>query len=150
MAGGVGINPLVSMLSSAAERPGGNFETHVLYSVKDPGGPERAEKVLFLQRIAAIFAGKKLKGSLKLFFTGGDANTDGETQNVLSHDGLYIPFERRRITVDDVEKAVSADKRFAAVYVCGVPAMTDELVDRLTSPNGFDMEPHRVLHEKWW
>jgi NAD(P)H-flavin reductase len=54
------------------------------------------------------------------------------------------------MTVGDVEEAVGEDKAAAVVYVCGVPGMTDEFVEALVSPDGFGMDPERVLFEKWW
>ncbi|KAI1420485.1 hypothetical protein F5Y12DRAFT_113388 [Xylaria sp. FL1777] len=210
VAGGVGVNPLVSMLCSLASaaapasRPsaaGGDLEVRFLYSVKDPalpgvGGPNggkkyrNAKNVLFLERIARVFRQGLVKGRLELFLTGRDAGTadveggrggeeggtrtskdgngDGDAENEIivcggdagngdrgdgGKDDFTIPFHPRRCTVaDDVATAVG-NPRFAVVYVCGVPTMTDEFVTKLTSrgaEGGLGMEPHRVLCEKWW
>lgn len=149
VAGGVGINPVMSMLSAVAERPGGAFNVHVFYSVKDPGPEREGDKILFLERIATLFARGKIRGSLKLFLTG-DAVTGDPPRDVVSCNEVDVPFERRRITIDDVAGAVQADKRFAVVYICGVPTMTDRFVKELVSRDGLGMEPHRVLCEKWW
>lgn len=151
VAGGVGINPLMSMLSSVAERPGGAYEVCVFYSVKDPGTAGRGDEILFLERISTLFATGKIKGALKLFLTSSETTAaGGQSGDVVSCTGVEVPFERRRVTVDDVAGAVGADKRFAVVYVCGVPTMTDHFVKELVSPDGLGMEPHRVLCEKWW
>ncbi|KAI3318219.1 hypothetical protein HD806DRAFT_526534 [Xylariaceae sp. AK1471] len=187
VAGGVGVNPLVAMLSSIASTTpnsavaggggGGNLEVHFLYSLKDPGasGNHRdAKHMLFLDRIAAIFREKRVKGSLQVFLTSGDGTTttavedgveatakaagDGEVDQAreratIAHEGGDLPFHARRCTVDDVAAAVgtAAERRFAVVYVCGVPTMTDEFVAKLTDrEKGVGMEPHRVLCEKWW
>jgi hypothetical protein len=183
VAGGVGVNPLVSMLSSLASTTpasggGDGFEVHFLYSLKDPVATSRektrdSRHMLFLDRIAGIFREKKVKGRLHIFLTsGGDATTTttatavesnevkgAETEDVdvdpaeheasITCEGGDLPFYARRCTVDDVAGAVGtpAQRRFAVVYVCGVPAMTDEFVAKLT---GLGMEPHRVLCEKWW
>lgn len=153
VAGGVGINPLMSIASHLAERPDPRHTVEFLYSTRDPGGEGKrdASKILFLDRLAGIFNGGgsgALKGRLSLFLTpGGGANTAGEGDG---HDLQGIPFKSRRITVEDIAEALGDDKRFAAVYVCGVPAMTDEFVEKLTSPQGLGLEPHRVLYEKWW
>ncbi|RYO93619.1 hypothetical protein DL766_010542 [Monosporascus sp. MC13-8B] len=151
VAGGVGVNPLMSMLSTLAEKPDfAPFEVEFLYSIRDPGRERReAARMLFLDRIASIFAEGRLKGRLRLFLTGGDeAEGDIPLSGAAGHG--KVRFRGRRMTADDAAAAVGADRRFAVVYVCGVPAMTDEFVRRLTDPAGLAMEPHRVLCEKWW
>lgn len=192
VAGGVGVNPLVSMLSSLASSPpssssppsapggggGGDFEVHVLYSLRDPcgagagaGGPGRrreAARMLFLDRIARVFREGRVRGRLEVFLTrngadvqgpaeGSDGDGDGANVIACGENEDPIPFHPRRCTVeDDVVKAVGStpgERRFAVVYVCGVPTMTDEFVARLTLTDrrgGLGMEPHRVLCEKWW
>ncbi|KAI1112592.1 hypothetical protein F5Y14DRAFT_421157 [Nemania sp. NC0429] len=187
VAGGMGVNPLVSMLSSLASSSssppaaarGGDFEVHFLYSLRDPcggaGGRGRREagKMLFLDRIARVFREGRVKGRLEVFLTTGSngaeeaqgekekegSGGDGDRENVIAwgdeNEDPPIPFHPRRCTVeDDVVKAVGgtpAERRFAVVYVCGVPAMTDEFVATLTDRRrGLGMEPHRVLCEKWW
>ncbi|KAL1881156.1 hypothetical protein VTK73DRAFT_4603 [Phialemonium thermophilum] len=150
VAGGVGINPLMSMLSAIAERPC-SFEVDLLYSVRvkpvDGASSDIATaKILFLERIAGLFGEGKIRGTLKLFLTGGL----GDGKGTIFYNGTHVHFEKRRLTIDDVAHAVGPDQRLSVVYVCGVPTMTDEVVERLTSPDGLDMEPHRVLCEKWW
>lgn len=141
----------MSIASHLAERPDPRQTVDFLYSTRDPGeGRRDASKILFLDRLAGIFngGGGALKGQLGLFLTpGGGSGTTGEEK---TNEGLGVPFKRRRITVEDIAEAVGDDKRFAVVYVCGVPAMTDEFVEKLTSPQGLGLEPHRVLYEKWW
>lgn len=151
VAGGVGINPLMSMLSSLAEGPSVPFEVQVLYSLRDDGS-RQAGRLLFLERIADIFREGRLKGRLQLFLTGGSGE-DGVVVSGEGEAGGEVPFSARRITVDDVAAAVgdAAERRFAVVYVCGVPTMTDEFVQKLTdSQQGLGIQPHRVLCEKWW
>ena len=53
----------------------------------------------------------------------------------------------------DIVSALGRDKKESAVYVCGVPTMTDEFVKLLTSSEesgGLGMDEDRVLFEKWW
>ncbi|KAI2463992.1 hypothetical protein F4781DRAFT_440028 [Annulohypoxylon bovei var. microspora] len=167
VAGGVGVNPLVSMLSGLAEMRERDraFEVRFLYSLKDEAeedgeggaGTRRARRLLFVERLAAVFASGRVRGSLQLFLTGGAGEGDGEVEGegVVScgSEGGDVRFRRRRMTVDDVAAAAgdSSERRFAVVYVCGVPTMTDEFVQKLSDPkHGFGMEPHRVLCEKWW
>ncbi|KAI0515347.1 hypothetical protein F5B22DRAFT_636398 [Xylaria bambusicola] len=183
VAGGVGVNPLVSMLSSLASSSSSSaaapaLEVRFLYSAKDPGVSEgsagrNARNILFLERIAQVFHEGRVKGELEVFLTGGDteedADTDGEkgdkdritvagrdneTKDGNNDQGNFtIAFHQRRCTVDaDVAKAVG-NPRFAVVYVCGVPTMTDDFVAKLTggeAEGGLSIEPHRVLCEKWW
>ncbi|KAK7967816.1 oxidoreductase-like protein [Apiospora aurea] len=171
VAGGVGINPLIAMVSSLV--PPLSFEVKFLYSVKDPlnsaltlgsaesgvsgeesKGQRDASKILFLDRLAKTFGSGedgKDKGELKLFLTGGGGQGD-EKGAIEVGDTSKVPFVRRRIDISDVEEAVGgpAERRFAVVYVCGVPDMTDMFVEKLRSKDGLGMEPHRVLCEKWW
>lgn len=160
VAGGVGVNPLMSMVSSLAEKGDGStpFEVHFLYSLKDDfpsQGPRRASRLQFVERLASIFTSGKVKGRLQLFLTGTGSEGKGEEEGVLfcGSEGGHVPFRTRRVTVDDIAAAVgdASERRFAAVYICGVPTMTDDFVQKLTDPqHGLGMEPHRVLCEKWW
>ncbi|KAI1487542.1 NADH-cytochrome b-5 reductase [Biscogniauxia mediterranea] len=162
VAGGVGINPLMSMLGSLARRGGAGeggdggghpFEVHFLYSVRDTGERD-AGRVLFLERLASIYAEGRVKGRLRLFLTGrsGEGEEEEEEERVIScRDGGDVAFCRRRVNIGDVAAAVD-NATSAVVYVCGVPSMTDEFVQKLTNNQnqGLGMEPHRVLCEKWW
>ncbi|KAK0626419.1 hypothetical protein B0T14DRAFT_424289 [Immersiella caudata] len=146
VAGGVGVNPLVSMLSSIAEGPeAAELEVWFLYSMRDPGAPRDVKGMLFVERIAELFRTGKLKGGLKLFLTGG-----GEGGGVVRWEGGDVPFEKRRMGLGDVDEALGGEKEKAAVYVCGLPAMTDEFVERLVADDGLGMEKGSVLSEKWW
>ncbi|KAI0095695.1 hypothetical protein F4776DRAFT_581753 [Hypoxylon sp. NC0597] len=150
----------MSMISSLAEKGDGGtpFEVHFLYSLKDDfssQGPRRASHLQFVERLASIFTSGKVKGRLQLFLTGRGAEGKGEEEGVLScgGEGGDVPFRTRRMTVDDIAAAAgdALERRFSVVYVCGVPTMTDDLVQKLTDPQqGLGMEPHRVLCEKWW
>ncbi|KAI0552492.1 hypothetical protein F4679DRAFT_67975 [Xylaria curta] len=173
VAGGMGVNPLVSMLgslASAATKPG--FEVWFLYSLKDPNlgnkGGRRARDLLFVERIARIFREGRVRGRFRVFLTGGGKEGEGEDGEIIcaddgekgegegerKGDGTYtIPFHPRRYTLDeDITEAIGspAERRHAVVYVCGVPSMTDEFVARLTDKDGLGMDSHRVLCEKWW
>ncbi|KXJ92785.1 hypothetical protein Micbo1qcDRAFT_51022 [Microdochium bolleyi] len=169
VAGGVGVNPLMSMLSYLAEEGRGreqhSFQVEFFYSVRDPSaaggrgdGERRAEEILFLERIVGIFEKGEVQGRLRLFLTGSQvsANADisrGELESASL--GTRIPFTGRRVAVDDIvsvltdqDEALRRDT--AVIYICGVPGMTDEFVGRLTDPDGIGMPRNRVLCEKWW
>ncbi len=97
--------------------------------------------MLFVERLAGLFASEKIRGQLQLFLTGGgSADTDS---GVVSCNEVDVPFCRRRIAAADVAEAIGEDRKVAAVYVCGVPAMTDLLVEQLVEPEGVGMEPYR-------
>lgn len=168
VAGGVGINPLMSMLSYMGEHepPASETTVEVLYSVREEvAGDDVGEndcplatRILFLDRLAALFAQKRLRGTLRLFLTD---SKPGSASATLSCDGLHIPCEYRRMETADLDAAVlggSAAGRDGNihktyVYVCGVPAMTDAFVAHLTAPatsGGLDMSSQNVFFEKWW
>jgi len=165
VAGGVGVNPLASIAAHLAEQgrrrreAGAHIEVTFLYSLRHVSGEKKVDEMLFVERLAGFFGSGDLRGHLRLFLTpgpyaggGGDADEDGEQEGVVPCGGLDVPYARRRIVPDDIVKALGPDSRFAAVYVCGVPKMTDDIVRRLLAapPEGVGMEKHRVLYEKWW
>jgi len=138
-------------------------EVHFLYSMRDPGPPRDASGMLFLERIAGIFSRGTFHGGrgLRLFLTsgepkGGGGVEDGEREKppkqglVSCSNGLEIPFQGRRITLDDIGAVLGQDRDNAVVYICGVPNMTDYFVERLTAADGLGMDSRRVLYEKWW
>ncbi|PSR80595.1 hypothetical protein BD289DRAFT_61896 [Coniella lustricola] len=191
VAGGVGINPLISIAShilstsTSSNGPASRLTVEILYSMRDPGEGNRvASKMLFVERLADMFGAlaptfdhdandntnrdgvetkahvdstmkPTLKGHLKVFITSGTTEAKQEAGDGNDHGnsgigGTALSFTPRRITIDDISQAIGPDKRFCAVYVCGVPTMTDEFVEKLTSPTGLGLERHRVLSEKWW
>ncbi|TLS30242.1 hypothetical protein PpBr36_02401 [Pyricularia pennisetigena] len=175
VAGGMGVNPLVSMAAHMAEqdRGDGGPEVRFLYSLRAPGGKGRregADGMLFLNRLADLFARDYLQGRLQLFLTpattddrddGGEGQSrrtytdmDGdevEADGVVSCNEVDVPFHQRRITMSDVVEAVGPEPKQAVVYVCGVPTMTDEMVKYLTDKDaGIGLDTDRVKFEKWW
>ncbi|KAF4969464.1 hypothetical protein FSARC_3322 [Fusarium sarcochroum] len=136
VAGGVGINPLASMMGCIAEE-GYSLEMKILYASKLPA--RGLKDVLFLERISAWFKERKLGGSLKVFATGGyDKQEESGGFDVL----------KRRFNIEDVREAVGGKGDESVVYVCGPQVMTDEIVDGLTGEGGMDKK--RVMLEKWW
>ncbi|TLD19681.1 hypothetical protein PspLS_09523 [Pyricularia sp. CBS 133598] len=177
VAGGMGVNPLVSMAAHLAEqeqdRGDGGPEVQFLYSVRAPGGKGRregADGMLFLNRLADLFARDSLQGKLQLFLTpaaadDGDDGKEGEGQqtytdmngNEVEADGVVscnevdVPFRQRRITKADLVEAIGQEPKHVVVYVCGVPTMTDEMVKYLTDKDaGIGLDTDRVKFEKWW
>jgi len=170
VAGGMGVNPLVSIAAHLAEKAGRGggagaaqtMEVRFLYSLRDSSERRKVDEMLFVERLAGFYGKGQLTGGLRLFLTssrkveddggGGGGAASDEQEGLIACNGVPIPFVPRRIKVEDIAEAVGPDRRFAAVYVCGVPSMTDEFVARLTVPlpDGVGMEQHRVLFEKWW
>ncbi|KAK3351399.1 hypothetical protein B0H65DRAFT_419960, partial [Neurospora tetraspora] len=157
VAGGVGINPLISILTAIADdRKHGRLpescEVTMLYSMKDPGPPRDVKKMLFLERITWLFAKGVVRGTFRLFLTRPfERNTVPNMEDgMVNCHGFGVKFASRRISLADLASAIGHDKDSAVVYVCGVPAMTDEMVEKLVSNDGLGMERDRVLFEKWW
>ncbi|KAF9870834.1 hypothetical protein CkaCkLH20_11733 [Colletotrichum karsti] len=178
VAGGLGVNPFASILSHLAETEC-PYDVQFMYSVKVPEDFD-SQKILFMERLAAIYGREKVSGCLQLFLTGRDqaenpitsAETATEEEKAeeqeaseavaeqptasggssLSCNEIEVPFKSRRMNLDDVVEALgpAEDHNYAVVYVCGVPSMTDEFVEKLATPEGFGLEPRRVLYEKWW
>ena len=149
VAGGVGINPFMSMLSSIKEGARRGFKVEVLYSLRDPGTKRVVEEMLFVERIKEALqeleSPPRSEESLKLFLTRGT-----EERGMLDVHGLGVNFEGRRMDESDLLNALGpVEERIGTVvYICGPPAMTDGLVRAAKKADGMD---HRhVLCEKWW
>lgn len=165
VASGMGINPIISMLSWLYGQKDLGFELEVLYSIRRDNGPIQGKRLLFVERLLRMFEGigkvgdgaeesnaaRKLPGRLRLFLTNSGLSSRTHAVPCLGlGERSETLCELRRITCEDVAEAVGADKGTALVYVCGVPAMTDEFVEYLTSQDGAGIERDRVLLERWW
>ncbi|EKD12423.1 uncharacterized protein L3040_001034 [Drepanopeziza brunnea f. sp. 'multigermtubi'] len=160
VAGGVGINPLISMLGSIAEAEehsrggagGRGFDVRFLYSVRAlQGAGGASEEILFLDRLRRLLARLGGEGELRLFVTGAGAGEAAAAAAAAAEEAQGFTVEQRRIRKSDLEDALgsSASERAGTVcYVCGVPRMTDEFVHLATRVEG--MDESRVLSEKWW
>ncbi|KAL3419561.1 NADH-cytochrome b-5 reductase [Phlyctema vagabunda] len=144
VAGGVGINPLMAMLSHISEvYEKVPFEIMVLYSFKYSQRPVQVEEILFLRRLWGL--DKRFSGEwLRLFVTGNSE------QGLIKDKQKVMSFESRRMAVDDVLKALGPieARQNIVCYVCGVPNMTDQLVDVLKNAEG--MDKRHVICERWW
>jgi NAD(P)H-flavin reductase len=154
VAGGVGVNPIMSMLSAldgvgpaVTGRVGGMPRVvRVLYSCRrgeEEGG--RREEVLFEERLAWL--ARKWEGSKEVdyrytFFETSGGGREAEETSVRSR--------ARRIRHEDLFEALGpeGERKGTVVYVCGVPGMTDEFVDVLKKQSG--MSERQVCCEKWW
>jgi NAD(P)H-flavin reductase len=156
IAGGVGINPIMSMISAmdavGAGQLGGMVRSvHVLYSsrrLRDRGTGEE-ERILFEERLEGIArrweGNKDVAYRYALFDTSKrePSKEDEERGNCTVRYG-------KRITHEDLLQALGPEnqRKDTVVYVCGLPTMTDEFVALLQKAPG--MEERRVLCEKWW
>ncbi|KKO99244.1 AP-1 complex subunit gamma-1 [Trichoderma harzianum] len=145
VAGGVGVNPLMSMLSYIAEGNGqGVGDVRFIYASKLPRSGKLSD-IVFLDRITSLFGEDKVKGEVKLFVTAAGNAVSQET--TASINGALVEVRPRRLTMGDVEAAIGdREDQGTVVYVCGPPTMTDELVEKLAAV----VDPQRVLTERWW
>ena len=168
VAGGVGINPLISMVASifenrhvARDMRTPRAEIVFLYSTKIPspsstslaGGDATleygsADEILFLPRLRSLSA-ENPSMRLSLYLTGSSSNKYSTSTSKFVLNDIDSAPKHHRIGPADLEDALGRDeelRRETVVYVCGPPAMTDEIVAWFEG-NGLD---GRVFCEKWW
>ncbi len=154
VAGGVGVNPIMSMVCYLAEvrrkSPDGKlgFEVCLLYSVKEG---RKLEEILFLKRLIEVFDELREEGSCELFLTGETkGGSCGSANSVLLEFGRRMRIHRERIQMQGLIKHLgSTEERAKTVcYVCGPRDMTDRFTEELVKVPG--MKPENVLYEKWW
>ncbi|OOQ91080.1 hypothetical protein PEBR_02411 [Penicillium brasilianum] len=161
IAGGVGINPLISILSHLNNQVESTqpLNVHFLYSSRLPQGHETAspevslDQILFLPRIRQIIRSQRqshrLRISLDLFLT------DWKSSRLTpANSPTDLTIHSKRIEKHDLQSAViggdgKLDPRESVAYVCGPPQMTDEMVAMLKDILGEGGE-QRVFFEKWW
>ncbi|MCJ1363180.1 hypothetical protein MMC16_002287 [Acarospora aff. strigata] len=143
VAGGVGINPLISMVSHLHQTNRLPQEVQFIYATRLS---ESEKHVLFLSRLQNIAQSiRPGQFQLQLYITGG-----GSPSSLRSRSTAQTSMQQRRISHIDLVDALGTPEDRAGVvcYVCGPPAMTDEFVQVLRHADG--MEENRVLCEKWW
>ncbi|CZT16829.1 related to NADH-cytochrome b-5 reductase [Ramularia collo-cygni] len=152
IAGGVGINPLISIFTHLMRSSSRPKEVHFLYATKSEPDLD-PQKILFLPRLMDIVSmAEDSNVTLSLFVTGTDS------EGAIEHGKLPNRTFGRRIAEEDVVRAIDGYKSRPAdveghrastlSYVCGPPQMTDHFVKLLKSQPG--MSEDRVLCEKWW
>jgi len=142
VAGGVGINPLKSMISHLHETSTMPPEVKFLYTVRWPSETKSLDQILFYKDLRTIAESDSRHFVLQLFITDGSKDLGKENEN--SNPRF------RRITHEDLRTAVveGGHPESTVCYICGVPSMTDDFVDFLQKTKGLDQQ--RVLCEKWW
>lgn len=161
VAGGVGINPLISIFKflieiHASQRP---KEIHFLYATKAATPSLDPQEILFLTRLQDLVAAaaEPRDVTLSLYLTGAlDGGDLGYAPGERIEDGR-LPnrsFARRFGkedlvgAIDGWKKGMGGGRDGTVAYVCGPQRMTDEVVDYLRGLEG--MGESRVLCEKWW
>ncbi|KAL1311169.1 hypothetical protein AAFC00_001368 [Neodothiora populina] len=146
VAGGVGINPLVSIFSHLLQQSHPPRTLEFIYSTKIEGGRIDGSHILFLKRVMGLLKeASNYKTNLELFLTGASKD------EISKATGLPSDVHLGRITPSDLDNALGHDiqrRTKTLAYVCGPPRMTDEIVSYLASREG--MTGERVLCEKWW
>ena len=177
IAGGIGINPLISMLSFISEKEKWPPIIRVFYSVRmDPKHGDHDQdlsSIVFLDRLKSLvrdartWEGVDFKFRLVLTGRSGTHNSNSQTNN---HTTTTTPQDPEslvhlslgpRLQWSEIREAIGSSPSTdeakdhddntinnSVVYICGPPAMTDEIVRRLKEEEG--MEERRVLCEKWW
>ncbi|KAH7109061.1 hypothetical protein B0J11DRAFT_586667 [Dendryphion nanum] len=166
IAGGVGINPLIAILSHLRQHGNPPSEVSLFYSTKLPSADPESSEVLFLPRIldayetSASTEAEGLKGQLELFFTGSWENApvspnNGLLRSLQSRDKAkykraIIEAQIGRIDEAALKRALGDhhQRQSSVFYVCGPPEMTDSIVEYLGKQD--NVSPDRVLCEKWW
>lgn len=160
VAGGVGINPIISMISALNEAGtsqalGGMVKTvRVLYSSRretDPNGQGGAAEVLFETRLMEI--ARRWDQHDHVDYKYSFFETSGQPQTGDGYDrprpGNMVVYSKRISQADLLETlGPEEDRGNTVVYVCGLPTMTDEFVELLKHAPGMDEK--KVLCEKWW
>ena len=134
------------------------FKVCVLYSTRDLG-PGR--EILFLDRLRDIMGGlgEGGGGELEVFLTGGGGGEDTSSSSSISQPELqprtpsaHVTYRHRRIVESDIHRALGPieDRAGTAVYVCGPPGMTEEVVGIARSAEGMDGDGRCVFSERWW
>jgi hypothetical protein len=132
----------------------------ILYTSRLPQGHETLpadkvlDQVLFLPRLRQMIRSQetshRLRVSLDLFLT----NIASSSDLLSSGSPSDIAIHSSRISDDDLRSAIGSEKNGSSpqetvCYVCGPPAMTDSIVERLRGmlQDGADK---RIFFEKWW
>lgn len=138
VAGGVGINPLYSILLHAADllrlRPPGRDCTigsaHLCYSAKN------TQELLFKNTIIDVCQELPQTFSCNLHITQQGAAVEQDLQAYMNHG---------RISEEELRRHVNPQTTLC--FLCGPPPMIEGVSHTLL---GLGLPPDRILFEKWW
>ncbi|KAF2820062.1 hypothetical protein CC86DRAFT_361677 [Ophiobolus disseminans] len=166
IAGGVGINPMMSMLTYINQNYPA-LQIRLLYSTKVPSHETTPDQVLFLPRILDTFRiprTERTNDRVELYFTGTSdglpiGRRDEQVIRPLMELTLpkidsetEVPVVAWTHRIDDLALSSAVGSKSEAkgtvFYVCGPPDMTDEIVGFLKAEENVVGE--QVLCEKWW
>lgn len=128
---------------------------HILYTTRLPQHEETTEQdldqILFLPRLRQMIQSQKAHRPrllLDLFLTNVQPSAD------LVFAPSDIVIHSSRIRDEDLQSAIGnrdngTRSKDTVCYVCGPPAMTDSIVERLKGMLGEGGEK-RIFFEKWW
>ncbi|KAF1815426.1 ferredoxin reductase-like protein [Eremomyces bilateralis CBS 781.70] len=149
VAGGVGINPLISMLTHLSISGPFPRKVHIIYSTKcEPliSPPE----ILFLPRLIALADRHPSDLYLQLHVTSIE-RAKSSVEKLWACDHLRLQFGRvKRVAIANVVEGWRREEvspKRSVGYVCGPPAMTDKMVKCLKD---MGLPKERVFCEKWW
>ncbi|CAI2176286.1 10966_t:CDS:2 [Funneliformis geosporum] len=144
IAGGVGINPLISMLESICQD---------ILSVEENNQNEKIEKIILLYSVrtfSELLFYKRIEGLQQQFpglleckyFLTRDAPQDQRSDSEF--------YYQQRINEEILAKVVEKEKEHLErlkCFVCGPSEMEDDVIKWLKESG---VEEKRVLFEKWW
>jgi len=139
IAGGVGINPLYSIVRHVADissDPEHKYtgKTTLLFSAKN------ADELLFKESLVEI--SNRCPSILCKFFT---TKRENDNHRISANS---IQSQNGRITESSLEEAISSlDRSQLTCYICGPPPMIQHVSDILRKLN---IDESRIHFEKWW
>lgn len=142
---------IVSHLEQKKKETGSlGFIVRFLYTTRSLGLKAIVSDILFLERLASVFESLGNEGKFELFLTKGQRVEKGDGSEKLMVGGKGVVVKRRRIMDSDLLDALGPvkERKGTVCYICGVPTMTDQFVEKLKKAEG--MEEGNVLSEKWW
>ena len=156
IAGGVGINPLMSMLSYIGERKDlASLEVMVLYGSKVLMDGS-LESILFVRRIASLISERKINGRFELYLTRHSEDQSKHPLSLFEGEhrvcGTDIQGHTGRLSASSLAARFGGTRPDSTIfYVCGPPSMTDKFVASLTASRpGPAVAPSHVMTERWW
>ncbi|KAF2741514.1 hypothetical protein EJ04DRAFT_530519 [Polyplosphaeria fusca] len=159
IAGGVGINPLISIVDHILGQAEPEYlDVRFLYATKAPRPNAEPSEILSLPRLIELFwtpdpAADENRNRLDVFFTSTiDKSCIASDDTLINslNEGSAVQASARRIDRSILIEAIGtrSERERSVFYVCGPPDMTDSIVDFVCSQD--NVTSKHVLCEKWW